>query len=240
MGVRFNHDEAVELTGAYVLGALSADEHAAFEVHLASCSRCTAEVRALRPVSDALGQSSLPIDPPPGVRAALTQAITAANAAPDAASSRTTWPAWLAIAATLALAAGAGWYAINTRRESDRDRLINSVLAAPDLARIDLSGQTVAPSATARAYWSRSNGLVVLASNLPPLPAGRIYQLWVLTKEPAPISAGLLQPDRDGHASMTVVTPVDMPAPVAMAVTIEPAGGVTAPTGDKYLVGVAN
>jgi anti-sigma-K factor RskA len=238
--VRFNHDEAVELTGAYVLGALSADERAAFEVHLASCSRCTAEVRALRPVSDALGQSSLPIDPPPGVRAALTQAITAANAPPDTASTRTTWPAWLAIAATLALAAGAGWYAINTRRESDRDRLINSVLAAPDLARIDLSGQPLAPSATARAYWSRSNGLVVLASNLPPLPAGRIYQLWVLTKEPAPISAGLLQPDRDGHASMTVVTPVDMPAPVAMAVTIEPAGGVAAPTGDKYLVGVAN
>ena len=238
--MRFNHDEAVELTGAYVLGALPADERAAFEVHLASCSRCTAEVRALRPVSDALGQSSLPIDPPPGVRAALTQAITAANAASDTASTRTTWPAWLAIAATLALAAGAGWYAINTRRESDRDRLINSVLAAPDLARIDLSGQPVAPSATARAYWSRSNGLVVLASNLPPLPAGRIYQLWVLTKEPAPMSAGLLQPDRDGHALMTVVTPVDMPAPVAMAVTIEPAGGVTAPTGDKYLVGVAN
>jgi hypothetical protein len=37
-----------------------------------------------------------------------------------------------------------------------------------------------------------------------------------------------------------VVTPVDMPAPVAMAVTIEPAGGVAAPTGDKYLIGVAN
>jgi anti-sigma-K factor RskA len=238
--VRFNHDEAVELTGAYVLGALSADERTAFEVHLASCNRCTAEVRALRPVGDALGQSSLPIDPPPGVRAALTQAITAANAAPDTASTRTTWPAWLAIAATLALAAGAGWYAINERRESDRDRLINSVLAAPDLARIDLAGQPVAPSAMARAYWSRSNGLVVLASNLPPLPAGRIYQLWVLTKEPAPMSAGLLQPDRDGRASMTVVTPVDMPAPVAMAVTIEPAGGVAAPTGDKYLVGVAN
>jgi len=238
--VRFNHDEAVELTGAYVLGALSADERTAFEVHLASCNRCTAEVRALRPVGDALGQSSLPIDPPPGVRAALTQAITAANAAPDTASTRMTWPAWLAIAATLALAAGAGWYAINERRESDRDRLINSVLAAPDLARIDLAGQPVAPSAMARAYWSRSNGLVVLASNLPPLPAGRIYQLWVLTKEPAPMSAGLLQPDRDGRASMTVVTPVDMPAPVAMAVTIEPAGGVAAPTGDKYLVGVAN
>jgi len=238
--VRFSHEDAFELTGAYVLGALSADERAAFEVHLASCSRCTAEVRALRPVTDALGQGSLPIDPPPGVRAALTHAIAAANAPPDTASTRTAWPAWLAIAATLALAVGAGWYAINARRESDHDRLVNAVLAAPDLARIDLAGQPAAPSATARAYWSRSNGLVVLASNLPPLPAGRTYQLWVLTKEPAPLSAGLFQPDRDGRASMTVVTPVDMPPPVAMAVTIEPAGGVAAPTGDKYLVGVAN
>ena len=33
-------------------------------------------------------------------------------------------------------------------------------------------------------------------------------------------------------------TPQDIPQPVAMAVTIEPAGGVPAPTGDKYLVGV--
>jgi hypothetical protein len=32
-------------------------------------------------------------------------------------------------------------------------------------------------------------------------------------------------------------TPPDIPQPVAMAVTIEPAGGVLAPTGDKYLIG---
>jgi anti-sigma-K factor RskA len=240
VALRFNHEEAFELTGAYVLGALSAEERSAFEVHLASCSRCTAEVRALRPVTDALGQGSRPIDPPPGARASLAHAIAAADATRDSAPPRAAWPAWLAIAATLALVVGAGSYAINARRESDRHRLVNSVLAAPDLARIDLAGQPAAPSATARAYWSRSNGLVLLASNLPPLPAGRTYQLWVLTAEPAPISAGLLQPDRDGHASMTVVTPVNMPAPVAMAVTIEPAGGVPLPTGDKYLVGPAN
>jgi anti-sigma factor RsiW len=170
---------------------LSADERAAFEVHLASCSRCTAEVRALRPVSDALGQSSLPIDPPPGVRTALTQAITATNAAPDIASTRTTWPAWLAIAATLALAAGAGWYAINTRRASDRDRLINSVLAAPDLARIDLSGQPVAPSATARAYWSRLERTG--GAGVEPATAasrGGYINCGSSLKEPAPMSAG--------------------------------------------------
>ena len=116
-----------------------------------------------------------------------------------------------------------------------------TVLAAPDLARIDLAGQPVAPQASARAYWSRSRGLVFTASNLPALPPGRVYQLWVLAKQPSPpISAGLLKPDPTGRVDIVFNTPPDLPKPVAMAVTIEPEGGVPAPTGDKYLVGAAN
>ena len=45
-------------------------------------------------------------------------------------------------------------------------------LTAPDVARIDLAGQAIAPQASARAFWSRSRGMVFTASNLPPLPAG--------------------------------------------------------------------
>ena len=90
--------------------------------------------------------------------------------------------------------------------------------------------------ASARAFWSRSRGMVFTGTNLPPLPPGRTYQLWVVTAQ-APISAGLLTPDAQGGVSGTFATPVDIPTPVAMAVTIEPAGGVPAPTGDKYLVG---
>jgi anti-sigma-K factor RskA len=79
--------------------------------------------------------------------------------------------------------------------------------------------------------------MVFTASNLPPLPAGRVYQLWVLTAQPAPLSAGLLTPDAQGGVNETFSTPPDIPQPVALAVTIEPAGGVPAPTGEKYLVG---
>ena len=180
------------------------------------------------------------------------------------ASSRSYIP-WLAAAASLALAAGLTIYTVQLRtrittlegelREA-RDRAAATerqmadaqraaagaqasvaVLTAPDVARIDLAGQTVAPQASARAFWSRSRGMVFTASNLPPLPAGRTYQLWVVTAQ-APISAGLLTPDGSGNVSETFSTPQDLPQPVAMAVTIEPAGGVPAPTGDKYLVGV--
>ena len=43
------------------------------------------------------------------------------------------------------------------------------VLAAPDLVRIDLMGQAVAPQASARALWSRARGMVFTSSNLPAL-----------------------------------------------------------------------
>jgi anti-sigma-K factor RskA len=73
-------------------------------------------------------------------------------------------------------------------------------------------------------------------SNLPPLPPGRVYQVWVVTAQ-APVSAGLLTPDASGGGSVYFETPVDILPPVAVAVTLEPAGGVPAPTGAAYLVG---
>jgi anti-sigma-K factor RskA len=126
---------------------------------------------------------------------------------------------------------------VDAQRTATGAQTAVAILTAPDVARVDLAGQQpVSPAATARAFWSRSRGMVFNASNLPPLPAGRTYQLWVVTAQ-APISAGLLTPDTQGSVSEVFNTPPDIPQPVAMAVTIEPAGGVPAPTGDKYLVG---
>jgi anti-sigma-K factor RskA len=128
----------------------------------------------------------------------------------------------------------------DARRSALESQRTVLVLAAPDLARIDLAGQPAAPQASARAFWSRSRGLVFTASNLPAPPPGRAYQLWVLTAQPAPISAGMLKLDASGRATEMIDTPQDLPRPVAMAVTLEPEAGVPAPTGDKYLVGLAN
>ena len=175
---------------------------------------------------------------------------------------------WLAAAASIVLAVALGGYAAHLRgrvatleaevrlanaraaagegqlaaaqRTAGEARAMVAVLAAPDVARVDLAGQPAAPLASARAFWSRSRGLVIAATNLPPLPTGRTYQVWVLTAQTPPISAGLLKPDANGRATGTFDTPPDLPTPTAMAVTNEPEGGVPAPTGDKYLVGVAH
>ena len=182
----------------------------------------------------------------------------ATRPAPSAARS------WLPLAAVLALTLGIGAYAarLQTRVADLEARLEQAilqasaaetamadarrvgaelqsamgVLAAPDLVRIDLAGQATAPQASARAMWSRARGMVFAVSNLPQLPAGRVYQVWVVAG-PAPVSAGLLTPDAAGSGLTYFTTPPDIPPPAAVAVTLEPAGGVPAPTGAFYLIG---
>jgi len=173
---------------------------------------------------------------------------------------------WLPYAALLAVTVGLGGYSLSLRaRVADLEvRLADAtsrtllatramgeaqrvalqtqstvdVLTAPDLARIDLAGQPTAPSAQARALWSRRRGMVFTASNLPQLPAGRVYQVWVVTAD-ARISAGLIMPDNSGSTTAMFATPPDIAQPVAVAVTLEPAGGVPQPTGAFYLLGKA-
>ena len=260
-----DHDERREQAALYVLGTLPSGERAAFEEHLATCAECTAELRALAPVVAALAHAVPQTAPPPQLRERVLASVGRSGTKP-ASHVRIAHPsvAWLAAAAALVLAAGLGAYAAQLRtrinalegqlraaalRVETSERQIAearqsavqvqstvAVLAAPDLARVDLAGQPIAPRASGRAFWSRSRGLVFTASNLPPLPAGRVYQLWVVTAQ-APVSAGVLRPDAEGRVSTVVETPADLPQPVAMAVTVEPEGGVPAPTGDRYLIG---
>jgi anti-sigma-K factor RskA len=202
-------------------------------------------------VAAALARAVWQTDPPAALRARVLSAIAGATTVqlkPDPASTpaeaetpgRTSGFTWLALAASLALAVAFGVYAVQLRNRIHADESRLAVLAAADVKRVDLAGQPAAPRAAAQAYWSRSRGMVFTASNLPALPAGRVYQLWVITAQPAPISAGLIKPDAVGGVNAVFNTPADIPTPVAMAVTIEPDGGVAAPTGDKYLVGVAH
>jgi anti-sigma-K factor RskA len=99
-----------------------------------------------------------------------------------------------------------------------------------------MAGQAPAAGATGRALLSRSRGLVVSASALPALPAGRVYQLWIVPPGAPPVSAGLMTPDASGRATSVLIS-TNLPMAAAIAITLEPAGGVPAPTGPMYLVG---
>jgi hypothetical protein len=114
----------------------------------------------------------------------------------------------------------------------------NAVLFAPDTFRVDLAGEGPAPGSKARAFMSPHSGVAFAANELPALPADKVYQLWVVPQgdAPVPVSAGLLAPDASGHASLFFPMPAGLSA-AALAVTVEPAGGVPAPTGARVLLG---
>ena len=263
------HDQ--QALAAYVAGALTPDERAEVEAHVAGCPACAGELRSLMPVAGALARAVPQRTPPAALRARVLDAVGVhePRAATDRAerSSGRTWldpRVWLPAAALVALAAGTAIYAarlqnrlgelesglaeatsraaaaqravIDAQRVADEAQFAMAVLAAPDLARIDLAGQPAAPRASARALWSRRRGMVFAASDLPPLPAGRVYQVWVITAA-GPISAGLLEPDPSGAGLRMFNTPPDIPPPTAVAVTLEQAGGAPAPTVMPLLAG---
>ena len=239
------HEELKANAAGYVLGSLDPEERRAFESHLAGCAECAQEVALLRPVVGALATAVPQVTPRAELRDRIVGGVGGSSEAKSRRSvSATSVGGWLPLAATIIIAVGAAIYAARLQRQMfelqarfDQAQATTAVLAAPDLARIDLEGQMVAPDARARALWSRSRGLVFTAANLPPAPAGKAYQVWVVTAQ-APISAGLLTPDPSGVGTQYYMTPVDIAPPVAVAVTLEPAGGVPAPTGERYLVGM--
>lgn len=233
------HEHAAELIALHVLDALDPGERRELEAHVATCDACRAELRALRPVADALLVAVPEREPAPGLRGRVLDAALAARAPAGRrppATLRAALPAWLAAAAAIVIAAGGLFYANRTSQQLSAARAEIAILTAPDVVRVDLQGQPVAPDSTGRVYWSRSRGLVFSASKLPALPASKIYQLWFVTTGGA-ISAGLVQPGPSGDSVLTFDNPPGIVGPVALAITIEPAGGVPSPTGDKYLVG---
>jgi len=198
------------------------------------------------------------------ILAATAQAATAAVKPSTSTQSRSVLP-WLAAAASLVLAAALGVYASQLRgrvqtleqelreailqvqageRQTAQARLVAttaqrelSVLAAPDVAHVDLKGVAAAPQVSARALWSRSRGLLLTTSNLPALPPGQTYQLWVISGKMPPISDNwTFKSDASGSVMTMFATPATLPAPTAIAVSIEPEGGSTSPTA-VYLIG---
>jgi anti-sigma-K factor RskA len=120
-----------------------------------------------------------------------------------------------------------------SQRETTTIRRTLALLTSADTVELRLVGQPPAPQASARAFLSRSRGVLFVGANLPQVPTGRTYQIWYLTRG-APLSAGLFKPDEQGNGTATLDVP-NVPTFAGMAVSLEPEGGVPAPTGAIYL-----
>ena len=113
-----------------------------------------------------------------------------------------------------------------------RDSLIAS-LVAPDVQAVTVSGS--GPSPSARYFFDRRAGRIVIAANaLPPAAQGRTYQLWGIETGRPPVSLGTFNTDSSGRALATLTVPAGLRIAVT-AVTEEPAGGSPQPTTTPFL-----
>lgn len=113
----------------------------------------------------------------------------------------------------------------------------SGVLASPGLQTTVLAGLGSIPQAAGQALVNPETRTAVFhAFRLPPAPSGRSYQLWFIAGG-KPVSAGVFEPDAQGHGSLVVEDVAPVGEIQAWAVTIEPAGGVPQPTGEMVLKG---
>jgi hypothetical protein len=118
-------------------------------------------------------------------------------------------------------------------------RDVNELLSAPGARFAEMSGKQPAPQAHAMLAYDRATGrAVIMATGLPPCPAGHAYQLWLIADK-KPMPGGTFKSDAGGRARMSDRLPADVGQPT-FAVTLEREGGVPAPEGEIYLLGSAS
>lgn len=196
-----------EEAAAFALDALDHEEAEAFERHLADCPDCEGELEELRFAAAAL---AFAVEPPRPSRSLRLRVLdTGAQMIPLPRRRRPR----LLRAAAVAAAACAVLVAALRPWETGESQVGFRRYAAK--------------GADAILLVSRSGAAVLAARRLPPLANGTVYELWV-------IAAGRARPAglfRDSLATLT--RPV--PRGATVAVSVEPAGGSSRPTGPLLL-----
>lgn len=260
-----------DLTAAYAVDALTADEARRAEEHLAGCAACRAELAELREV---LSDLTAPVEPTAALRDRVLAAVADVEQLPPAAPAapaRPTadpaplapvaptaggdelalrrarrrprtgrWaPAVAAAAAAVLVAAAAlgGVTALRWRADAESAQrtayAVAQIAAAPDAVTVAAQDGGDGWGAT-RVVASASLGEAVLVpTGVGQAPSGRTWQLWWVTGQRAPRSAGLLP---GGGAGSPEVLHGAADGATAVAVTLEPAGGSSAPTSTPVAV----
>jgi anti-sigma-K factor RskA len=251
--------EFLELLPGYATGTLNAREQASIEAHLKQgCEVCEAELviflETFHRLPYALPSQELPPELKEKIRQRLGREIQM-----DAKARGTNWGFLLrvaAVAAFLAIAI-AIYHQKNDallkketqiaqiekqlrelRQEVNNQKQEISWLRDPSVQLAMLVGMQQDANARAKIVWNpnASRG-VFFVNSLPPLPAEKSYQLWVIGAQ-GPVSAGVFDTTQQGSAVVTI-SKIDSPVPnvLQFAVTIEPRGGLPKPSGSIVLAG---
>ncbi|MGA2922876.1 MAG: anti-sigma factor [Candidatus Sulfotelmatobacter sp.] len=251
------HEQYAEDLALYALDALTGEDRAKLAQHLATCTSCRVELEQLRGDTALLALSAAGPRPPQRARQRLLDAVARE---PRTVITRQTvprlgWWGWLGWAATAVVfvfslslwrenltlrstLASASSEAAENARQLDELRKIAAPIIEPEAQRMTLVAAKTQPQPQGKAFYLRNrSSLVFLANNMPPLPAQKAYELWLIPTSGDPIPAGMFKPD--SHGSATVVNPPLPPGTEAkaFAITVENEAGSPKPTSPALMMG---
>ena len=226
----------------YALGLLDPAEQIAIDDHLRTgCDTCGDALK------DALAGKAIMMSMAPDVvpPARLKRRVMASVGVQPM-----SW-SWLAAVAASCMLIVALWLSVQERSRSvelaqarhtlievsgQRDRLLQALSFLDDPSTVPVSfgkGQPIPPHGNV--FVHSKLGVLLIAANLPAAQAGKIYEMWVIPKGGAPRPAGLFQ-SQGGTAMHILSGPLDVGTVGAIAVTLEPEAGSSAPTSTPIIV----
>jgi anti-sigma-K factor RskA len=235
-------DDLQDQAALYVLGALEADEAAAFESALRHNTELRAMVRELRETSADLARSVPSQQAPAELKQRVLREIALAKQAgpsPGATMPSVNWLAWAIAALFLAFC---GILVLDRAR---LERELADARAADPLAEATLVALTSPtgdhPNAKANVAWQsdRQSGVITI-NNMPPAGEGRDYQLWAIdANHQDPINAGILHVEPNGITRIRFKPEQNASQIKAFAISLEREGGVPKREGPIVMIGNA-
>ncbi|HME10005.1 MAG TPA: anti-sigma factor [Bryobacteraceae bacterium] len=253
-----NHEELGDLYELYTLGVLEEPERAEIEQHLkTACPECQAGVKGALALNALLATLPETLEPPKRLR---RRVLASVGMEPAGSFWKNAWAlAAVALAMVLfvvaldsqrrnqELAGARGQLRRTTsdlaqaraeiQQSSAELRQVRSALTLlnlPNTREVVFGGATAQPP-RGRVFVNRQQGVLLLASNLPPAPSGKTYELWLIPRGGNPVPSGLFQSDIAGNALFVRSGPVQANT-AAVAVSLEPETGSTAPTTTPVIV----
>jgi anti-sigma-K factor RskA len=240
-----NCQELRDFYELYTMGTAEEPERSEIREHLdRGCEVCMTEIKRARQLTALLGATAAEARPSAKLRRRILASVGFEQRAFG-------WAPFLAAATVLSLFAAVYFsgrerefanLAANLREQMRGQTMeltrLNEALAimSNPATKVSSFGEGQPQPPKGRVFASPGQGVLLIASNLPQVPAGRILEMWLIPKSGNPVPAGLFTPASDGTAMHIQRGPVDLASTAAVAVTVENQGGSDRPTSQPFLV----
>jgi anti-sigma-K factor RskA len=241
------HEDYKEMIPARALSALDAAEARVLNEHLENCAECRKELDDWRATAATLALDASPSEPSPQVRERILDEVrrdlSEPKVVPFRSTSRNLWRSFGSLgamaAAVVFTALIVGLVVLWRQNNSFQSQLAQSrefveLVTSPGARVTELKTTAVTDGASATVAYDKNGRAILWATKLPKVPQGKAYQLWFLVGN-KPVPGKTFAPDSNGEGVLKEQVPSEALASPVFAITVEPAGGSTAPTSPIYL-----